>query len=169
MRSKIIKAVVRYIAAQLLCLFVNIMLAALKDGVFRAICLVCTAAVLVCILADLGIKEAAADLKSERISGKPIPMTGMLCAAAAVTLFPAVNRIVLFVSALGGGFEFYGIFKLLEPSFLQLCNFIEPSALSADLSAVELTALLPTAAVPGAALLLSYIITRKKYIKSTGF
>ena len=161
MKAKIIKAIVRYIAAQILCLFVNIMLAALGHGIVRALCLVCTAAVLVCVMADLGIKEAAADLKRERISGERVPFAEMICAAAAVTLLPAVNRIVLLVSALGGGFEFYGIFKLLEPSFLQLYNYIEPSACSADLSAAELAAVVPAAAVPALALLLSYKATRK--------
>ncbi len=161
MKGKTIKAFLRYIAAELLCLFVNIMLAALGKGFFSVICLVCTVSVLICIIADFALKEAAADLKRER-SGEKVSSSEPICAAVAVTVIPLISYAVLCISALGGVFEFYGIFKLVNPAFMQLYNFIEPSASSADLSARELAAFLPAAAVPALAFSVPYMLAKKR-------
>ena len=152
---RVFRAFVRYTAAQLLSLFVNIMLSAAGGTLISVICLVCTASVLICVLADFGIKEASADYKKEKRSESGASVRGMFGAAAAVTAVPLISRVLLCVSR-GGVFEFYGLFKLLDPSFLRLYNFIESSASATDISGGELAAILPVAAVPACALLLSY-------------
>ncbi|WP_297957600.1 hypothetical protein [uncultured Ruminococcus sp.] len=157
---RVFRAFLRYTAAQLLSLFVNIMLAAAGGTLISAICLVCTFSVMVCVLADFGINEASADCKKEKHSESRAPVRGMLGAAAAVTAVPFISRVLLCISR-GGAFEFYGLFKLLDPSFLRLYNFIEPSASAADLSMGELAAIMPAAAVPACALLLSYAAALK--------
>lgn len=127
----------------------------------RAVCAVCTAAVLVCLMADIALKDAEADGKSRR-KGAPVSCGEVLSAGAAVTLPSLVSWILLCISALSGSFGYYGLHKLLNPAFMQFYNMIEPDAASAALSAAELLAMLPPVFVPAAAYLLPYFAAMRK-------
>ena len=146
----VLKALARALAAEILCLFINVVLAGSGLPVIRAVCLVCTAGILTVLMADLGIKTAEHGRDKDRTLRK------ILAAGAAVTPVPLASWVLLFISA-GGGIDWYRWHKLLNAPFLQLYNLIESGASSADLDRGETLLMLPAVIIPAAALILPYI------------
>ena len=157
------KSVFRYAAAEVLSLFINITFAISARRVVRLICLVCTVLILVSVMADYGIKAAERD--RNRSDGDRIKAIAF--SAAAVTALPLISWILLCISAGNGSFEFYGVHKLINGTFLQYYNLIEPGTSAKALSAGKLLAMLPPSAVPAASLAVSYL-TAGRQLKKQG-
>lgn len=153
----------RYAAAELFSLFINMTFAVSAKSIIRFICLVCTVLILVAVMADYGIKAAERDKnRSNAEKNKALALS-----AAAVTALPLISWLLLCFSAGNGGFEFYGLHKLINGPFLQYYNLIDPGTSAKALSAGKLLAMLPPSAVPAASLAVSYI-TAGRQLKKQG-
>ena len=152
---KVVNVLLRLLAADILGMFINMTLAGSRSTAVRAVCAVCTAGILVTVLADHAVKAAHTDLKSRQGSA------GMILAGAFASLPALISWIVLYVSAIGGGFDYYRWHKLINAPFLQYYNLIEHDALSSSLSLNELLMMLPTAAVPATAVIIPYLRTKR--------
>lgn len=150
---KVTEAVLRLAAAEVLSLFINMTFAGSGSTFVRLICLICTVLILAAVMADFSVRAAKNDAKG----GGKIRYRALVCASAAVTAFPLLSWIILFISANSGAFDFYGAHKLLNAPFLHFYNLIEPSASASKLGTGELLAMLPPAFAPAAVLAAVYI------------
>ena len=148
----------RLAAAGLLCFFINMTFAVSSMSAVRLVCLVCTVLILISIMTDYGIKSAERD-KNKSAGDRN---RGLAVSAAAVTVIPLASWILLCISAESGRFGFYGAYKLLNMPFLQYYNFIEPEPSAKALTVGKLLLMFPTAAVPAASMVLSYILAGKR-------
>ncbi|MCR5601447.1 MAG: hypothetical protein K6G33_11990 [Ruminococcus sp.] len=153
---KVVNVLLRLLAADILSMFINMTLAGSSSTAVRAVCAVCTAGILVTVLGDHAVKAAHTDLKGKQGSA------GMILAGAFASLPALISWIILYVSANSGGFDYYRWHKLINATFLQYYNLIEPDALSSSLSLNELLMMLPTAAVPAAAVIIPYLRTKRR-------
>ena len=126
---KVTGAILRLVAAEVLSLFVNMTFAGSGSTFIRIICLICTVLILVAVMADYSVKAARTDAKG----GGKIRYRQLVCSATAVTAVPMLSWIILFISANGDGFDFYGAHKLINAPFLHFYNLIEPSASASEL------------------------------------
>ncbi|WP_207647089.1 hypothetical protein [Ruminococcus flavefaciens] len=154
---KILNALLRLAASEILCIFIDITFAASGNPFIKFICLVCTVLLMIFVLADFSVKAARADIKFARMSGETVKAAGIFAAGAAVTVPPLVSWIVLYISAKGGSFDYYRWHKLLNAAFLQLYNLINSSANSSDLTGAELAAMLVPVIVPAMAVIIPYM------------
>lgn len=149
-----LKALGLYLAADILCMFINITFAALHNGLFRAVCAVCTAGIMLALVGNYALTAAAADEKAGRkFSGAAADVCGLLAV-------PAVSWAILLVS-MKGGFDFYRWYKVLNGAFLRVINLIEPDASSAAVSTADALAMLPFVLIPAAVYLVVYTVCRK--------
>lgn len=153
---KFLKALGVYLAADILCMFINITFAALHYPMFRVLCAVCTAGIMCVMTGNFALVSAAADAKTRRASGsgKSSGAAGAFCGILAV---PALSWGTLLAS-MGGGSDFYRWYKIMNGAFLRVINFIEPDASSSALSTAEVMTMLPFAVIPAAVYLTVYIV-----------
>lgn len=163
---KYIKAILILLAADFLSLFVSIPFAASSGLTLKILSLICALGVLACMLVSFAAKTARADRRLERTEGKENSAAELVGMCVSVTLIPALSWIALYVS-LGGGFDFYRLYKLINAPFLQIYNFIERDASSRALSAWKVLAMLPTAAAPALIFAAAYIIVYRSESGST--
>ncbi len=155
---KYLKAFLTVIAADFLSLFVSIPFAASSDIFLRLVSLICTAGVLICMMINLAVKTAREDCRLERAEGKKNSVAEAVGIVITVTLPAAVSWVVLMLSATGGNFDFYRLYKLINAPFLQFYNLIESDASSAALSTGEVLLMLPTVFAAAAAFAAAYTI-----------
>ena len=148
----------RFIAAELLCFFINMTFAVSSMSAVRLVCLVCTVLILVSVMTDYGIKSAERDKNKSKWDRNRL----LAVSAAAVTVIPLTSWILLCISAESGEFSFYGMYKLLNMPFLQYYNLIESESSAKSLTVGKLLLMFPTAAVPAASMVLSYIHAGKR-------
>jgi hypothetical protein len=154
---KVTGAILRLAAVEVLSLFINMTFAGSGSMFIRLICLICTVLILAAVMADYSVKAARTDTKG----GRNIRYRQLVCSAVAVTAVPLLSWIILFISANGGRFDFYGAHKLINAPFLHFYNLIEPSASASELGTGELLAMLLPAFAPAAVLSVSYIAAFK--------
>lgn len=157
---KIVRVWSRIIAAELLCFFINMTLAGSRSTAIRAVCFICTALILAVVLADMSVKAAHDDIKQ----GK----TGIFAAGAAASLPFLISWGVLCVSAKVGGFDYYRWHKLINEPFLQFYNLVEPDVSVKALTFGKLMLMLAPTALPFAAVVVPYIVVRKRAEKTGG-
>ena len=155
-----LKAVLIYLAADILCMFINVTFSAFHNALFRMICAVCTAGIMLAFVGNHALSSSASDAKAVRTSGSR-KSTGALCDICGILAVPVLSWGALLAS-LGGSFEFYRWYKVLNGGFLRVINFIEPDASSAAVSAAEAAVMLLFALIPAAVYAVVYIIVRSK-------
>ena len=141
-------------AADFLSLFIGLTLAGSANPLIRVISAICGSGIMICLMASLALKTAAADLKAERISGAEMPL--LLPAGMAVTALipPLASWLILRV----GAFDFYRWHKLINGWFIQIYNMINPDAGSSALTDGQIWAMLPLAFVPAAVFAVFYVL-----------
>lgn len=155
---KAVRVLLRVLAADILSMFINMTLAGSRSTAMRIVCLVCTAMILVTVLADFSVKEAHDDIKNNR--GK----TGIYMAG--VVAIPAfLSWVILCLSVKIGNFDFYRWHKLINAPFLQYYNLIEPDVTSAALSSGELNLMLLPIFLTPFAVIIPYLLARKRVEK----
>lgn len=154
---KLLKILVRLLAAEILCLFINMTFAGSSNPLVRCICLVCTVMILILLLADFSIKEASRDTKSRK-AGKS---GGIISAGIFASLPFFVSWLVLVISAKCGGFDYYPWHKLLNQPFLQLYALISSSISAYSLSVVQLAVMLTPVTVPAFAVIIPYFFSHR--------
>lgn len=159
---KILKAMLRLAACEILCLFIDITFAASGSNLIKLICLVCTVMIMIFILFDFSVKEAKIDIKASRMSGSGIRRADIFAAGGAVTLPPLISWIILLISAKGTSFEYYPIHKLLNAPFLQFYNIINSSIHAQDLTNTELAVMLVPIVFPSLAVIIPYLFICRK-------
>ncbi len=161
---KIVKVLGTYLAAEIFCLFIGLTLAGSSITAMRVVCSVCTAGILIVLLANLAIKTAHGDLKQERITGKKTQHTENIAAGLSASLPAAASWIVLKISVSSGKFDFYRWHKLINAPFLQMYNLIESDASSKALSSGEVYTMLIFVFIPASVYLMIYALTYKDLI-----
>lgn len=141
-------------AADFLSLFIGLTLAGSANPLIRVISAICGAGIMICLMASLALKTAAADLRAERASGGKTPL--LLPAGMAVTALipPLASWLILRI----GAFDFYRWHKLINGWFIQIYNMINPDAGSSALTDGQIWAMLPLAFVPAAVFGAFYVI-----------
>ena len=144
-------------AADFLSLFIGLTLAGSANPLIRVISAICGAGIMICLMASLALKTAAADLRAERTSGGKMPL--LLPAGMAVTALipPLASWLILRI----GAFDFYRWHKLINGWFIQIYNMINPDAGSSALTDGQIWAMLPLAFVPAAVFGLFYVLGYK--------
>ncbi len=155
-----LKAVLIYLAADVLCMFINITFSAFHNALFRMLCSVCTAGIMLALIGNYALSSAASDAKAERTSGSRKSI-GALCDICGILAVPVLSWGVLLAS-LGGSFDFYRWHKVLNGGFLRMINFIEPDASSSAVSMTEALLMLPFVLIPVAAYTAVYMTARSK-------
>ena len=166
---KILKALLRLAACEILCLFIDITFAASGSTLIKLICLVIprigqsaefgTVMIMIFVLADFSVKEAKADMKASRMNGSTINKAAIFAAGGAVIVPPLISWILLCVSAKGSSFDYYPLHKLLNAPFLQFYNIINSSIHACDLSNADLTVMLVPIVFPSLAVIIPYLVT----------
>lgn len=154
---KLLKIFVRLLAAEILCLFINMTFAGSENPLVRVVCLGCTVMILVLLLADFSIKEASREMKSRR----KVKATGIISAGIFASLPFFVSWLVLAASARGGGYDYYPRHRLLGQPFLQLYALIGSDIPSGSLSRRQLAVMLIPVAVPAFAVIIPYFLSRR--------
>lgn len=152
------------IAADILALFIGAALASSSSVLIRLISAVCCIGILICFLVSAGIKNARADLKKGRISGKGVKMTSAVLEGIVSSVPAIVSWIILYISHSTGNFDFYRWHKIINAYFLQIYNFIEPNASTSSLSSGEILAMLPLVIIPFISYMTPYLLVCKKII-----
>ena len=150
-------------AADLFSLFFGFSLAALPYLPIKIASAVCTALILVCLLASLALKTADEDLKAQRLSGKKSGLASPLEMAVTSSAPSLISWVVLFYSV-GSGFDFYRWHKLINGWFLQVFNFINSDATSAALTTGQILLMLPLALAPAIIFMTAYLLRFKGII-----
>lgn len=156
---KILKALLRLAACEILCLFIDITFAASGSALIKLICLVCTVMIMIFVLADFSVKEAKADMKASRMNGSTINKAAIFAAGGAVIVPPLISWILLCVSAKGSSFDYYPLHKLLNAPFLQFYNIINSSIHASELTNADLTVMLVPVVLPALSVIIPYIMT----------
>ena len=155
---KILKALLRLAACEILCLFIDITFAASGSTLIKLICLVCTVMIMIFVLADFSVKEAKTDMKASRMNGSTINKAAIFAAGGAVTVPPLISWILLCISAKGSSFEYYPLHKLLNAPFLQFYNIINSSIHAQGLTNTELAVMLVPIVFPSLTVIVPYLI-----------
>lgn len=159
---KILKALLRLAACEVLCLFIDITFAASGSTLIKLICFVCTVMIMIFVLADFSVKEAKNDIKASRMNGSTINKADIFAAGGAVTVTPLISWIFLCISAKSGSFEYYPLHKLLNAPFLQFYNIVNSSTHAYDLTGTELAVMFVPVVLPAFAVVIPYIMTCEK-------
>ena len=152
---KAVRVLLRVFAADILSMFINMTLAGSRSTAVRIVCLVCTALILVTVLADFSIKEAHDDVKNKR------SIAGIYAAGVAAAVPAFLSWMILCISVKSGNFDFYRWHKLINAPFLQYYNLIESDVTSAALSSGELKLMLLPVFLMPFAVMIPYFSTRK--------
>lgn len=144
-------------AADVLSLFVGLTLAGSANPLIRAISAVCGSGIMICLMASLALKTAAADLKDERVSGAKTPLLRPAGMTVTALLPPLASWLILRLSA-GTALDFYRWHKLINGWFIQVYNMIQPDASSAALTDGQMWLMLPLAAAPAAVFAVFYVL-----------
>ena len=148
---KIINALVRLAASEVLCLFINITFAASDSNFMRVICLICTVLIMIFVLSDFSVRSAKEDIKASRVN------TGeMIKAGFAVSLALTASYVLLVISVKSGDFDYSRWHKLLNAPFLQFYNLINSNAASSALKGSELAVMLLPIPVPAVSVIVPY-------------
>lgn len=150
---KIINALIRLAASEVLCLFINFTFAASGSGFMRVLCLICTVLILVFVLADFSVKTAKEDIKSSKVN-----TVEMIKAGCAVMIPLAISWGLLMISAKSGSFDYYRWHKLLNAPFLQFYNLINSNAASSALKNSDLALMLLPLPLPALAVIVPYYV-----------
>ena len=159
---KILKALLRLAASEILCLFIDITFAASGSTLIRLICLICTVTLMISVLADFSVKEARADMKASRISGEKAKISEIYAAGGAAAIPSLLSWITLCISAKGGGFDYYRWHKLLNAPFLQLYNILSSSVHASELNGTELAIMAVPIVFPALAVVIPYLTVCRK-------
>lgn len=159
---KILKALLRLAASEILCLFIDITFAASGSTLIRLICLICTVTLMISVLADFSIKAAREDMKASRISGEKTKISEIFAAGGAAAVPSLLSWIALCISAKGGGFDYYRWHKLLNAPFLQLYNILSSSVHASELNWTELAIMAVPIVFPALAVVIPYLTVCRK-------
>ncbi|WP_028518390.1 hypothetical protein [Ruminococcus flavefaciens] len=159
---KILKALLRLAASEVLCLFIDITFAASGSTLIRLICLICTVTLMISVLADFSVKEARADMKASRISGEKAKISEIYAAGGAAAVPSLLSWIALCISAKGGGFDYYRWHKLLNAPFLQLYNILSSGVHASVLNGTELAIMAVPIVFPALAVVIPYLAVCRK-------
>ncbi len=152
-----IKVLLYFVSADILSLFICLTLAGSSNPLIRAVTVICTVGILICLLGSLAVKDASCDLKAAHKSGRKASAGAILLSGLAASLIPLASWLTLFFTA-NSGFDFYRFHKLINGWCLQLLNFINPDASSAALTSPQIILMLPTAFIPAAVYLIAYFL-----------
>ncbi len=144
-------------AADFLSLFIGLTLAGSANPLIRVISAICGAGIMICLMASLALKTAAADLRAERTSGGKTPLLRPAGMAVTALIPPLASWLILRI----GAFDFYRWHKLINGWFIQIYNMINPDAGSSALTDGQIWAMLPLAFVPAAVFGLFYVLGYK--------
>ena len=158
------KALAIYIAADMLCLFIDLTFSVMDNPLIKALNAVCSAGIMIIMLASFAMKSAAEDMKQERRSGVSSCRYAVQ-SACGTALVPFASWAALMFS-LGSEPGLYRWHKLLNAGFLRIYNVIEQSAYSSDVSAGEAFLMLPLAIVPPASFIVTYALVKKGIISA---
>lgn len=147
-------------AADFLSLFIGLTLAGSANPLIRVISAICGAGIMICLMASLALKTAAADLRAERTSGGKTPLLRPAGMAVTALIPPLASWLILRI----GAFDFYRWHKLINGWFIQIYNMINPDAGSSALTDGQIWAMLPLAFVPAAVFGLFYVLGYKGVI-----
>lgn len=148
---KIINALVRLAASEVLCLFIDITFAASDSNFMRVICLICTVLIMIFVLSDFSVRSAKEDIKASRVNTGEIIKAGF-----AVSLALTASYVLLVISVKSGDFDYYRWHKLLNAPFLQFYNLINSNAASSALKGSELAVMLLPIPVPAVSVIVPY-------------
>ena len=161
---RIFKALAIYIAADLLCMFIDLTFSVMDNPIIKVLNAVCSVGIMIIMLVSFAMKSAAEDMKNERITGSSTKNYAVQ-SACGIALIPVSSWGTL-IGSVSGGYDFYRWHKLLNAAFLRIYNFIEQSASSSELSAAEILIMLPLAIIPPAAYIVTYFLVRKGIISA---
>lgn len=146
----------KYIAADILCMFIVLTFAPAGNTVFRYAGLACSAGVMAAMMISFAASEANKYGKGGAGAAEGIIGTAFV---------PLTSWGVLMASV-GAGFDYYKWHKLLNADFLYAYNLIEHDASSSALSFGEVLLMLVFAVMPPAVYGITYALVRKGVILS---
>ena len=160
---KFSKAVGIYIAADILCMFIDLTMSVVDSPLIKAVNAVCSAGIMAVFIANYALTTEAEDRKNALLSGKTAGAVNILSPAAGLLLIPLSSWGILMYS-LSGSPDFYRWHKILNAAFLRIFNYIENDASSSALSTGEVLLMLPCAFVPAIVYLAVYMLAGKGII-----
>ena len=160
---KFSKALGIYIAADILCMFIDLTMAFADNPLIKAVNAVFSAGIMTVFIANYAVKSEAEDRKKARLTGKTAGAGNILSPAAGLLLIPALSWGLLMISLCGSP-DFYRWHKVLNAAFLRIFNLIENDASSSALSAGEAMLMLPFAFIPAMIFAVTYLLAKKGII-----
>lgn len=150
-----IKGVGYYFFAEILCLFLTVTLVMLGNLFFKIICAVCCMGVLICLSINFAINCEKDDRKYGINHGMKRPVLLGLSASSVY--------LVLYLLLILARFQvlpdtFYRIYKLLNASFMMICNFTESGVLASELGIAAMILFFVLSLVPMAVCIAAYIM-----------
>ncbi len=153
-----LKGIGYYIFSELLCLFLVFSLGLIGNILFKALSIICCAAILICLTINFTInshKEIKTKIGDS--SAAPIVITGIAAGSANIVLYALL--LISKIQLLPDGF--FRIYKLLNAPVIGIINLISKDVLSSSLNPLDMVLLFIVALIPVITAVITYIFCRK--------